>query len=251
MALQPPTVPSALIPSGPAALLLSAAQLALLDGYYNDNLSHAIVGSLNNGVTPQPSSLNPGSSPSGTAPANPTGSEGQKYNLTFDVISEEQHTDELLITDHPVEQGSVISDNAVKQPALVVLQVGFTMSGTNRSAIKKTAGAMQRFYAFFLKIQVDRTPFTVYTSKRVYPNMLLKSIATRTDVANSFSLPLTLVCREIIIAQTSSVSVSGDQAVQAAPQDTTPTVQGGSKQLTSGKLFVPLDSPDAVGGPSP
>lgn len=249
MALQPPKLPTGLLPSGPAALLLSAAQLALLEGFHDRPAYHALVGTLNGGVTSKSSSLNSATTPSGTGNANPNPSEGQSFNITFDVISEEQHTDELTITDHPVEQGANIVDHAFKNAALVVLQVGFTMSGTNQSSAKKAAGAMQRFYNLFLKIQADRTPFTVYTNKRVYPNMLLKSIATRTDVVNSFSLPLTLVCREVIIVQTSAVNVTTDQTAQAAPQDTTPTVQTGSKQLASGRLFVPLDQADAVGGP--
>lgn len=239
------------VPSGPAALLLSAAQLAILSGSGNQRAWRGVRGSWADAASTQPQSLS--SSTSSQTLPNTTGSDvGSAYQVQFDVVSEEDHADELEITDHPVEQGAAVTDNAYKKPSMVVVHCGFTMSGNTgpNASESRTSGAMQRLYALMLKIQVERTPVTVYTGKRTYQNMLLKSIATRSDESSEYSLPLTLVWREIIIVQTAAVNVTTTQTVQAQPENTTPTVQAGAKQLAPAPLFVPFTSAIA-GAPQP
>lgn len=253
MAISPPNVQ---FPSGPAALLLSAAQLAALNGLaLNQSPQRGLVGSLNNGATQAPLSLTSNAPSTSSQDDLPGNNGGSAYNVVFDVTVEEQHTDELTITDHPVEQGAAITDNAYKNPAMLVLQCGFSASGSVKgnlfsggagnpadvsNPLLDTGDAfIRKMYQFLLQIQIDRTPMTVYTGKRTYSNMLLKSIATNSSDKTEHSLPLTLVFREVILVQTSAVTVTTVQSLQSAPEETTPTVQTGTKQLAPADLYVP------------
>ena len=49
-------------------------------------------------------------------------------SFTADVTISEEHVDELTITDHPVEEGAMISDHAFKNPMRVVITVGYSGS---------------------------------------------------------------------------------------------------------------------------
>ena len=49
--------------------------------------------------------------------------------FTAQVTIEEVHMDELVITEHPVEQGASITDHAFKKPAELLLRLGWSNSG--------------------------------------------------------------------------------------------------------------------------
>ncbi len=55
--------------------------------------------------------------------------------LIPDVIVGEAHRDELIITQHPVEGGGIISDHAFLRPVEVEMQIGYSDSTGDTSAI--------------------------------------------------------------------------------------------------------------------
>lgn len=163
----------------------------------------------------------------------------------------EDHSDELEITDQPVEQGASITDHAFKRPAEVTIECGWSNSpgsssllGSLASAVTGTIAGVQSLltgnsvsqvkdiYAKFLALQESRVPMDVYTGKRVYRNMLIKSLSTRTDVNSENSLYLTVRLRQIIIvASATTLSVTADASAQRSPGSTNPTADGGTRQL--------------------
>lgn len=58
--------------------------------------------------------------------------EGKVTTIYQDIIAhatiEERHHDELEVTDHPVEQGAMITDHAYKRPAEITLHLGWSNS---------------------------------------------------------------------------------------------------------------------------
>lgn len=128
------------------------------------------------------------------------------------VVVEENHHDELLITDHPVEFGAIISDHAFKKPVSVQMRCGWS----NSSA--QTEGYVQQVYQALIALQDERQPFDVYTGKRVYHNMLLQSLAVTTDQESEWALMVVADLREIIITNTQATAAPN--AAQAAPQRT-------------------------------
>lgn len=178
-----------------------------------------------------------------------------------DATIEEVHTDDMDITDHPVEQGVTISDHAYKRPAEVIITAGWSDSPNNsgwetqlvgaaansNSAIQAVISAAElangvasvlsggsggsasaSAYAQLLDMQANRTLFTIYTGKRTYQNMLIKSLATTTDQKTENSAVIRIGCRQILMAQTQTVTVS-DSSNMANPENNGSTVNYGVK----------------------
>ncbi|MBK3400823.1 phage baseplate protein [Methylobacterium ajmalii] len=140
--------------------------------------------------------------------------------LIPDVVVEEVYRDSLIITDHPVEQGAAITDHAFKRPSGIDIRAGWSNS---------TAGAegyIDGVYSAMLALQASRQPFTVFTPRRMYRNMLAADIVVSRDERTNSVLACTLSLREIIIANTQpSRSAPGAQAM---PEKTASPVDRGT-----------------------
>lgn len=161
---------------------------------------------------------------------------GPKRSITSSIGSfqayitlDERHHDELVITDHPVEQGASISDHAYKKPAEVTLTLAW--SNSSLSAITSFQGRNYSEFAYkqLLALQASRTPFSLSTGKRRYKNMLIQSLDTTTDAKTENSLIATIHCREVIIVQTATTQLQPSEN-HAMPQKTAPIVNAGVKQ---------------------
>ncbi len=208
-------------------------------------------------------------------------------SITANITVDEKHTDEMVISDHPVEQGSTISDHAWRQPSLVVIRCGWSnspgipsgplggVSATLQSFLTGEAGNLlqrasdvaiagsglpveigtaagqvgtsaltalafntgtgkgtslvQDVYQSILNLFNARIPFDIYTGKRVYRNMLIRTVSVETDKETENALIAVLTCREVIIVQTQVVSVGAPPESQQQPQQTSPIVDAGSK----------------------
>jgi hypothetical protein len=174
------------------------------------------------------------------------------------VVIEENHQDEVQITDHPVEQGAMITDHAFELPSTLTLKYGWSDSpsannllGAAAFSVAGTAAAVQSLvtgnqvgqtrdvYDKLLTLKAKRIPFTVYTGKRRYTDMLIKTIAVTTDSAHEHDLIATIGLRQVLIAKVSVAAVSAPVANQANPQLTAPAVNSGTKQLNDGTGFDP------------
>jgi hypothetical protein len=178
-------------------------------------------------------------------------------SFTAQVTLEEEHSDELEITDHPVEMGAKISDHAYMRPSELVIKCGWsdspsygnllsglvgglvtqTVAGIN-SIISGTAPNQQKdTYQKLLDLQKKREPFTVVTGKRTYANMLVKSIKTTTNKETENALIATIVLRQVLLVTTQVLAVGAPVAAQASPETTAATTQQGQKSLTPAPNF--------------
>lgn len=144
------------------------------------------------------------------------------------VVVDESHIDELTITNHPVEQGAAITDHAFKNPAQVTVRYGFGVSGSLLN-FNGAGGDPKAIYQQLLDIQSSRVPFDLITGKRSYQNMLIASLAVTTDNATENSLLVTATMREILIVETSTVTLAPAD-VHADPEKTAATTNTGVKQ---------------------
>lgn len=144
------------------------------------------------------------------------------------VVVDESHVDELTITNHPVEQGAAISDHAFKNPAQVTVRYGFGMSGTALS-FSGAGGDPKAIYQQLLDIQSSRVPFDLITGKRSYQNMLIATLAVTTDVQSENALLVTATMREVLIVETSTVTLAPAE-VHADPEKTAASTNTGVKQ---------------------
>lgn len=197
------------------------------------------------------------------------GAVGPAQPLTAHATIREMHRDDLEITEHPVELGAPVADHAFKRPAEVVIECAWSDSppgspgligaamgvaglkvpivGQAIAGVKTIAAAgsllsgnspnqARAIYGQLLELQDSRIPFDVYTGKRIYKNMLFKSLAITTDAEHENVLLLTATCKQVIIVSTTTVKVPVNPSAQGLPEKTSPTVNAGSKQLAPAPL---------------
>ena len=174
------------------------------------------------------------------------------------VTIREVHNDELQITDHPVSQGATISDHAFMMPATVTIEASWSNSPSNSGIIAgliaagtatiegvqslltgNSADQVRDMYAKLLSLQKSRILFDVYTGKRVYKNMLCRSLSTTTDKNSENSLVVIAELRELIVVSTQTLSVSAPPEQQQNPAITQPVTNRGTQALQPTTAWTP------------
>lgn len=157
-----------------------------------------------------------------------------------DVTIEEDHTDELVITEHPVERGAETTDHAYKRPSTVVITAGWSNSSL---AALGNPFYVNLVYDQFLALQRSLQPFDIVTGKRIYDNMLIRRISVKTDEKTENALIATFECQEILISDTQVVSNgSGATTDMKDPVNNAATSDRGTINgitTDSGRLYVP------------
>lgn len=139
-------------------------------------------------------------------------------DVEVDVVMSESTNDTLTITKQPVQQGASITDHAYKEPTVL------TMTAFFRDNISKS---LSKIYQELLELQESRVPVSVYTPKRVYPNMLIASLGQTTDPKTENCLALTFSFQEIIVVPVTTTQVP--RIRQRNPGATGKTEKAGKK----------------------
>lgn len=192
--------------------------------------------------------------------------------LIAQAVVEEILSDELEITEHPIEQGAAISDHAFKRPSEVVIRCGWSNSPSSAGSLISQAvgigatlgggigqaigiiasapqtvdaaqsilkgndqGQVKAIYDRLLSIQTSRIPFDLLTGKRTYRNMMFKSIRVDTNSETENSLIVVAHCREVLIVSTRVISVPA--SLQENPQKTNPPQNFGPRSLLTPPNF--------------
>lgn len=150
------------------------------------------------------------------------------HGIIPQVVVEEKHRDELVITNHPVQNGANITDHAYKQPAMLALRYGWSTSGALYS-LDLGAPSVEDVYDMLLKLQESRQPFDVITGKRNYSNMLIRSIDLVTDKTTEKSIIVDMLLQQVIIVETQTTTLQS-VANMSMPDKTAPITNAGVKQ---------------------
>lgn len=154
--------------------------------------------------------------------------------LVANVVVEEVSTDQLAITQHPVEKTADITDHAYPLPPILRVRLGYSPSGSGSAGANgdiPNAGdpvPLQSTYQQYLDMQSNRELLEVQTGKRLYEDMLIRTITMVTDVDTENALLLELELQHVILVDTQTVQVP-QNSVQKAPQDTGNQLSGGTK----------------------
>lgn len=151
------------------------------------------------------------------------------------VTIREEHEDELVVTENPVDQGAAITDHAFKQPARLTVDIGYSNSSVQSLG---DPNYIDDQYANFLQLQASAQPFDVVTGKRQYSNMLITMLRTVTDEKTENALLLTVKMKQVILVNTQTVSVPPSSNM-ASPDKTGATQQQGQSQVGSGTVGAP------------
>ncbi|WNX61354.1 hypothetical protein RWU60_07550 [Acinetobacter baumannii] len=153
--------------------------------------------------------------------------------LFADVTIEEKHKDELVITDHPTEVGSPMSDHAYKEPPEVTIKVGWSESAgklngmVGDSILSETTGLVT-IYETLQQLQDSKVLLVISTGKRLYTNMLIRSLGCTTDLQTENVLMIEMTLKKVFMVQSSETIVLLDN--QANPAVTAGVSNGGTVQ---------------------
>lgn len=153
--------------------------------------------------------------------------------LFADVTVEEKHKDELKITEHPTEVGAAISDHAYKEPPEVMMKVGWsesagTLNGFLGDTILGGNTSLTIVYQTLLQLQDQALPLIISTGKRLYTNMLIKSLACTTDLQTENVLMIDITFKKVIMVSTQTTFIAIEN--QASPEATAGVTDGGTVQ---------------------
>lgn len=144
-------------------------------------------------------------------------------NLIAEVTLEEDHLDQMIITEHPVEQSAAIADHAYRRPRELRLRVGWS------NAFGGSPSFAEQIYTSILNLQWQRRPFMVFTGKSVYQNMLVAEIRVSTNSATEYVCLADIYFREVLIANTQVIpgGVPNNAQQLADPPNNLPTSNAG------------------------
>ena len=162
----------------------------------------------------------------------PSGTTFQGGVLFADTVMEERHDDDSVITENPVEIGSVTNDHAYDLPQdLEVVAVWDPARQANGQP-----GFLESIYQQLLNLKQAKIMLNVVTGKRSYQNLLLKNISETTDRDTENILMVRLTFKQLILTFTQTVTITS-AAQQTQPQKTMPTINNGTVSLQPGNNF--------------
>lgn len=187
----------------------------------------------------------------GTAAVDQNGQAITAGMVGFVTLAEDTR-DELVITEHPVETGSVISDHAFALPVRLSMHLAWSpsdemgslgaipLSGiTQLFSSPVDAEHLQQIYYALVQLKANRSLCSIITPKRIYTSMLLALLTQHTDDETEHTIVVDAQFQEILFANTTTVSSQINVSAQSDPQSTSPVSAQGSKQLQSGNNFNP------------
>ena len=86
-------------------------------------------------------------------------------SIVAQVTIEEEHHDKLIITNHPVEQGAMISDHAYKMPAMLTIRAGWSNSGLQ--------SAISNLTSLFNSVAANTNDLSLNYAQTVYNQLLI------------------------------------------------------------------------------
>jgi hypothetical protein len=145
----------------------------------------------------------------------------------FDAFIRMDHTSKLRITENPVETGAAIADHSFMQPQELSMEILMSDAATSIVAGQFTGGWSRSVtgYQVLRELQRMRIPVNILTRLGLYKNMLIESISAPDDYKTLYSLRVSVIFREVIIAQVQTVKVS------ERPQITNSTNRGNPEPI--------------------
>lgn len=135
--------------------------------------------------------------------------------MEFDAVIRETHQGDAQITDHPVEEGSDISDHVRRQPeslqlSAIVSDFPIVIARSNFAKPSAPGGdpnnRAKDAYDFLDDLKNKGFVVGLSTSLRDYRNMVITSLGVTRDKDSGNMASIQLALREITIAQTETVA---------------------------------------------
>ena len=169
-----------------------------------------------------------------TAGTYPNGTSYPAGMLMADAVVEERADDEMVITENPVENGSVTTDHAYALPSQLELTYAFDPGGVQNTS--KDPYYLRTVYTKLLGLELGRVLLSVVTGKRQYKNLLIKALSVTTERTTENVLMIRVNLQQLILTTTQTVSLSSS-AQQSMPGKTAAPINRGNVSLGDGSSF--------------
>nr|DAV51143.1 MAG TPA: hypothetical protein [Caudoviricetes sp.] len=164
----------------------------------------------------------------------PTNLEGQVTGEAIipDVTIAETHSDEVVVTTHPVDTGAQIADHAYRQPASVICTFGWSdssrlVNSLFDGSLFKGIESVKDVYDKLLRLKDARQVLKLSTGKRVYDAVIITKLMTTTTVDTENSAIIEVTFQEIITARARTVTLAS--VTQSNASRTAGTSNGGNR----------------------
>lgn len=157
----------------------------------------------------------------------------QGGSISADAVLEERGDDDSVITENPVEIGSVTNDHAYDlQQQLELTYVWSAGSPQNQGQ----ASFLNTMYQQFLTLKMAKVLISVVTGKRQYQNLLIKAISQTTDKDSENILLLRITLYQLLLTIVQTVTIASASQM-TFPQKTAPITNGGNASLQPGSNY--------------
>ncbi len=160
-------------------------------------------------------------------------------SVTIAATIEEVYSDEVVVTEHPVEDGAPVNDHAYKRQPELLMKCGWSNAdyqallgapvvAFDDNSSMSTGTYVDAIYSQLLKIQNLRQPIDVISTRRKYSKMLITGLSVVTDQKSGSALMLTASLKQVTIVSTQATKLP-PRANQANPAATAETQNAGAK----------------------
>ena len=142
--------------------------------------------------------------------------------FTPDTVIKEDYIEDVLVTEHPIEDGSVTSDHAQTLPRRIVVTCMVTETPISVDILN--AGGVQRMLDAREKLRGFVGKLLAYQSDRfgLFENMMIEGFPHSVETRRSYTFTISL--KEVRIAEFASVSIPPEapapEAEAGAPDET-------------------------------
>jgi len=160
--------------------------------------------------------------------------------IVADSVLDERYEDDSIITENPVETGSVSNDHAYDLPQ--EFDTTYVWSAASPQAGGQIS-FLNQMYVQLLALKTGKVVVSISTGRRLYQNMLIKSLSTISDKDTENILQLRISFRQLILVSTqvltSGQSIQASNSQQLIPAKTMNTSPLGTQSLSNGSQFNP------------
>lgn len=143
--------------------------------------------------------------------------------IQLDAVIRESHTNEVQLTQNPIETGALITDHAIVKPKTLFIiahvsdhligsaafgQIIDFVTGLFGTSTTQNLTRSNTAYNALVQVLEARELIEVQTKLKLYTNMLITSIATIQDKDSSTSVTLNIQLEEALLTESQVVRVS-------------------------------------------
>ena len=166
-----------------------------------------------------------------------------KETYFFDAIISLDHSSELQVSEHPIQNGANIVDHAFIVPPKLNMSIGMSdaMESFYEGQFSGTPSRSVAAFEVLQKLQTDRLPLTITTRLKTYTNMLLTGINVTDDSSTTLGLRAAVTFRQIMQATVVPVRVKIPKSALSQTSGSTKTGGVQSEHVEKGSYLYQLE----------